>query len=61
MASINNIFRTHADIPAHVANYIVEHADVASPEQLSIEFINAWFDDANWEGEDFDNPTNYDS
>jgi len=61
MATINNIFRTHADIPAHVRGYIVTHADVASPEQLSIEFINAWFDDANWEGEDFDNPTNYDS
>jgi hypothetical protein len=45
--------------PAHVANYIMHHADVSCPEQLSIEFINEWFSDKNWEGEGFDNPANY--
>ena len=52
-------FRTHADIPTHVASYIRHHADVSSPEQISIEFINEWFSDKNWEGESFNNPANY--
>lgn len=52
-------FSTHADIPPHVVGYIMHHADVSCPEQLSIEFINEWFSDKNWEGEGFDNPANY--
>jgi len=52
-------FSTHADIPRHVANYILLHADVSCTEQLSIEFINEWFSDKNWEGESFNNPANY--
>jgi len=51
-------YSRYSSIPAHVAQYIITHADVARVEQLPIEQINAWFFE-NWEGEAWDNPTNY--
>jgi len=51
-------YSRYSSIPAHVAQYIVTHADVERVEQVSIDQINSWFFE-NWEGEDWDNPTNY--
>lgn len=51
-------FSCHETIPAHVAKYILDNADIERIEQLPIEEINQWLF-VDFEGEDWENPVNY--